>query len=187
MQILADHLVQNLGAFAKSDEAEEAASNFREAVKKCPLAELEISKVNVNAAVDVSTAGQMMAAILNLKSVFELRVVKKQTNSSHTYNGNKWLRKRFASTTPSSSQSKTRKTCETPSAERSTGVPSHSTPRSVETPPSNAIPLEDKYGTRLEYVYIYNIVDYIYISSLYRLKLYMFKLYIYDIWKYQCL
>ena len=141
LQTLSDHLVQNLAAFAKEDQIEEASQQFTQLLKQCPLAELEVSKVNANAPVDVSTAGQMLAAILNLKSVFELRVVKKQSNTSHTYNGNKWLKKRFASSTPSSSQSKSRKTSEAQSAER----------------PSDVFPLEDTWNVLTLHVQVYTV------------------------------
>ena len=109
LAIIGEFLTTNVAGFAQPDP-KEVCDKYAEVLKKCPLGELELAKVSPYHPSDVSTAARALSCTLNLKSVLEQRLLKKQCNTSHTYDGNKWLRKRFADgATPDSSTSKSRR------------------------------------------------------------------------------
>ena len=100
---ISDFLVARLTDFAEPGHP--TIADFSDFVKKRSMAKLEMSKLQLQEATDLMSAGRFMSGVLELKSLLEQRVLKRQANQSHTYNGNKWLRKRFGSSSVSSKAS----------------------------------------------------------------------------------
>ncbi|CAK9082533.1 unnamed protein product [Durusdinium trenchii] len=107
IQSVVDYLVEKIAEF---DQAT-ASEGFLEHLALFPLAKREMSKV---VSVDkgpksVAEAGKYMSQVMNLKAILELRLARRQSNTSHTYDGNKWMRKRLRGDASSELQTVRRK------------------------------------------------------------------------------
>ena len=105
---VAEFLTNRMADFAPN-VCPNIAEEFSKHLKLHPMAECEILKVLSGNVVpkDVTQAAKNLSTILSLKSTLELRIARRGENTSHTYDGNKWLKRKFSSTTPS--QRKTRR------------------------------------------------------------------------------
>ena len=105
---IAEFLTNRMADFAPN-VCPNIAEEFSKHLKLHPMAECEILKVLPGNMVpqDVTQAAKHLSTILTLKATLEVRIARRGENTSHTYDGNKWLKRKFRSTTPS--QRKTRR------------------------------------------------------------------------------
>ena len=103
IQSVIDFLVENIAGFENQPIVDKYAAYF----EKFPLAKTEILKVAQELPQDVSSAGKHLAAVMALKGTLELRLARRANNLSHSYDGNKWLRRKLPSSAASQSSKRT--------------------------------------------------------------------------------
>lgn len=100
LQHVADFILENLASFDNVNTDHTVSDKYAACLASYPLAEFELSKVInkvTKCPAGVAEAGQRMAATLQLKSNLELRLARRQQNTSHTYDGFKHLKRTCSS------------------------------------------------------------------------------------------
>ena len=105
--ILAENLIENMGAFATDLNAAQEA--FKNAASQLPLATKALEEANLKQVPGSPTeAGQLLASIMSLKMKANGRTLNRSSNFDHTFNGQKYAKRRrcgFSSSTSSKAMS----------------------------------------------------------------------------------
>ena len=107
--------------------------DFDECMQKFPQAQAELLKANLaTCPTNVASAGQLLSAVHNLKTVVEVRAAKRRVVANHSFDGVKYKKKK-----------KTAEELKTPPAKRPRDTPETTIPSSSTSPASSPLALCD--------------------------------------------